>query len=283
MKLAIASGKGGTGKTTLSVALALSAGRGVHYLDCDVEEPNGRLFLNPSIDSVETVSVPVPEVDRSFCTGCGDCSDICQFNAIVSLGDYAIVFPELCHSCGGCMRVCPDEAITEVPHPIGTLTRGQAGRVSFTQGALDVGNAMSPPLIRAVTAHIKPGELSIIDCPPGTSCPMITTVRDADFVLLVTEPTPFGLHDLQIAVETVRELKLPFAVIINRVDEIDNCVENYCAQEDIEVIFRIPENRDIAEAYSRGESLISAAPGFKSELNNMLLDIEARVKSGGVE
>ncbi len=283
MKLAIASGKGGTGKTTLSVALALAVDREVQYLDCDVEEPNGKLFLHPQADSVETVSVPVPYVDRSLCSGCGDCSDICQFNAIVSQGDYAITFPELCHSCGGCTRVCPDEAITEVMHPIGSLTIGRAGQIHCVQGMLDVGVAMSTPLIRAVKEHVTQDGVSIIDSPPGTSCPMIETVRDADFVLLVTEPTPFGLHDLKIAVKTVRELDRPFAVIINRGDQTENCVDAFCEEEGVEVLLRIPENRAIARAYSRGETMLSVLPDLKSELNQVLLKIEARLGTGEIQ
>ncbi|WED23820.1 ATP-binding protein [Vibrio sp. JC009] len=277
MKIAIASGKGGTGKTTLSVALALAADREAYYFDCDVEEPNGKLFLHPKIESDETVSVQVPSVNRELCSGCGDCSEICQFNAIVSQGEYAIVFPELCHSCGGCTRVCPDDALTEIAHPVGTLSMGKTGLVHFTEGLLDVGIAMATPVIRAVKEQIPRSGLSIIDSPPGTSCSMVVTVRDADFVLLVTEPTPFGLHDLKIAVETVRELQRPFAVIINRFDEADNCVDAYCAEQGIEVMLRIPEEREVAKAYSRGETLISALPELKPELRQMLSAIELKV------
>ncbi|WP_064607616.1 ATP-binding protein [Photobacterium sp. J15] len=277
MKIAIASGKGGTGKTTVSVALALAAEQTVHYLDCDVEEPNGKLFLAPEIDSVETVSVAVPMVHRDLCSGCGDCAEICQFNAIITQGEYAIVFPELCHSCGGCTRLCPDEALTEVMHPVGTLRQGKSGRVRFTEGMIDVGIAMATPVIRAVKQKTSPNELSIIDSPPGTSCSMVTTVRDADFILLVTEPTPFGLHDLRIAVETVRELQRPFAVVINRFDQVDNCVDAYCDEQGIEVMLRIPESREVAKAYSRGEALLSAIPGLKPELQQLLSAIESRV------
>ncbi|PJC86717.1 (4Fe-4S)-binding protein [Vibrio sp. HA2012] len=280
MKLAIASGKGGTGKTTVSVALALSADKEVVYLDCDVEEPNGKLFLHPQIDVTDTVSVPVPVVNRELCNGCGDCADICEFNAIVSQGEYAIVFPELCHSCGGCMYACPENAIIEEMHPIGSLIHGRAGKVQYVEGVLNIGVAMATPLIKAVKEHVAEDGLSIIDSPPGTSCSMVTTVRDADFVLLVTEPTPFGLHDLKIAVKTVEELGRPFAVIINRFDQLDNCVDTYCQEEGIAVLLRIPENRKVAEAYSRGEPLLSALPDLEVDFRQMLSAIEDGLRAG---
>lgn len=277
MKLAIASGKGGTGKTTLAVALSLVADSDVCYLDCDVEEPNGMLFLNPEIDVIENITLPIPEVNRALCTGCGDCSDICQFNAIVTVGDYAMVFPELCISCGGCTRVCLDNAIEEIIHPIGTLTVGHAGKVDVIQGKSNIGVAMSTPIIRAVKEYKCHSGLSVLDCPPGTACPMIETVRDADFVLLVTEPTPFGLHDLHIAVETVRILHIPFAVVINRYQHAENCVSRFCQEEGIDVILHIPEKREMAQAYSRGETLLSVFPDLTVELKNTLQMIESRL------
>lgn len=280
MKLAVASGKGGTGKTTVSVALALSADKEVVYLDCDVEEPNGKLFLRPEIDTTDTVSVPVPVVNRELCNGCGDCSEICEFNSIVSQGEYAIVFPELCHSCGGCMYACPENAITEEMYPIGSLIRGYAENVRYVEGVLNIGVTMATPLIKAVKECVEQAELSIIDSPPGTSCSMVTAVRDADFVLLVTEPTPFGLHDLKIAVKTVEELERPFAVIINRFEQPDNCVDVFCQQEGIAVLLRIPESRKVAEAYSRGEPILSALPELKSDFQQMLSAIEDGLRAG---
>ncbi len=279
MKIAVASGKGGTGKTTLSVALANAVKQSVQYLDCDVEEPNGNLFLHPQVLAREVITVPIPEVNRSLCNACGECAELCQFNAIVTQGQYALVFPELCHSCGGCIKVCPENAITEIEKPIGSLTRGRSGNIEYIQGKLDIGNAMSPPLIRAVKAEEREDCLTIIDCPPGTSCPMIVTVRDADFVLLVTEPTPFGLHDLKLAVETVRELQRPFAVIINRADAGDDRVEQYCRNENINVLLRIPETRIAAEASSRGETILSVFPEMEEELRAMLAKIESIVEA----
>lgn len=278
MRIAIASGKGGTGKTTLSVALANSVQRHVQYLDCDVEEPNGDLFLRPEIETIEDITVSIPEVNISLCSGCGDCAEICQFNAIVTQGSYAMVFPELCHSCGGCSKVCPDNAITEYEQPIGSLSKAKSGKIEYIQGRLDIGKAMSPPVIRAVKNAAKSDCLTIIDCPPGTSCPMMVTVSDADFVILVTEPTAFGLHDLTLAVETVRQLQRPFAVIINRCDGGDNRVEQYCQEEGVEVLLRIPENRRAAEASSRGESILSVFPDLAEELRNVVKKIESQIQ-----
>lgn len=274
MKIAVASGKGGTGKTTLSVALALVAPQPVRLLDCDVEEPNGHIFLKLENMVTEPVTVLVPDIDEEICTACGECAKICQFNAIISFGTKAMVFTELCHSCGGCVRVCPSGAITEIPKRIGSIDFGTTGQITLIQGLLDVGHAMSTPLIRAVKGIGDHEMLTIIDCPPGTSCPMIAAVRDADFVLLVTEPTPFGLHDLKLAVETVSELGIPFGVIVNRADAGDSRVFDYCTQENIPVLLKIPENRGVAEAYSRGESILSAMPDLKGALLDVLHWIE---------
>lgn len=270
MQIAVASGKGGTGKTTLSVALALAFDSPVTLLDCDVEEPNVSIFLKPGNPSEQTVSVPVPSVDSARCSGCGKCAEICQFNAMAVAGESVLVFTELCHSCGGCVRICPEKAITEVPLPVGTIRQGQSGNIGFMEGRLKIGRAMAPPVIRAVKKSIHPELPVLIDCPPGTSCPMITAVKDSDFVILVTEPTPFGLHDLKLAVETVRLLELPFGVVINRSDAGDYRVVEYCKKENIRLLLQIPESRKIAEAYSRGESILSAAPELKQSLRNLL-------------
>lgn len=274
MKIAVASGKGGTGKTTLSVALALVAPQPVRLLDCDVEEPNGHIFLKLENMATEPVTVLVPDIDEAICTACGECAKICQFSAIISFGTKAMVFTELCHSCGGCVRVCSSGAISEIPKRIGSIDCGTVGQITMIQGLLDVGHAMSTPLIRAVKGSGNQVILTIIDCPPGTSCPMIAAVRDADFVLLVTEPTPFGLHDLTLAVETVSELGIPFGVIVNRSDAGDSRVFDYCTQENIPVLLKIPENRGVAEAYSRGESILSVMPDLKGPLLDVLHWIE---------
>lgn len=276
MQIAIASGKGGTGKTTLSVALALAWDGPIQLLDCDVEEPNASIFLSLENCSEQTVSVPVPVVDSSLCTGCGKCAAICQFNALAVAGKTVLVFAELCHSCGGCVRVCPEKAIAEVPLSVGTIRCGQSGNMAFMEGRLDIGRAMAPPIIRAVKKSVDAELPVLIDCPPGTSCPMITAVKGSDFVILVTEPTPFGLHDLTLAVETVQMLKLPFGVIVNRSDAGDNRIVEYCKKENIRLLLQIPESRKIAEAYSHGESILDASPELLSVLQKMIVSIQKK-------
>lgn len=262
MKIAIASGKGGTGKTTVAVNLAriLSRRAPVQYVDCDVEEPNGHLFLHPAITQTAPVTIPVPEVNAERCTHCGACSQLCQYHAIAALPALTMVFAELCHGCGGCMRVCPEKAISEVGRPIGVVERGMAGSVAFVHGRLNVGEAMSPPLIRVVQDYTDPHATVILDAPPGTSCPVIAAIRPCDVVLLVTEPTAFGLHDLTLAVEMVRALQRPMGVVINQADMGDDRVERYCATEAIPIWGRIPHDRRIAEAYSRGEMAVDVLP-----------------------
>jgi len=259
MIVAIASGKGGTGKTTVAVNLAAALERPVRLLDCDVEEPNCHIFLDAEIDASVSVGIPVPVVDEDACTACGECAEMCQYNAIVSLKTKPLLFPELCHGCGGCTRVCPEGAITEKEREVGVVETGRAGRVAFAQGRMNLGEPMAPPLIRAVKRHIEADAINLLDCPPGTACPMITAVRGADVVLLVTEPTPFGLHDLRLAVETVRLLGIPFGVVVNRVGVGDDRVHRYCAEEGVPILMEIPDDRRIAEAYSRGELAIGVA------------------------
>ncbi|MCU0858218.1 MAG: ATP-binding protein [Pontiellaceae bacterium] len=276
MRIAIASGKGGTGKTTLSVALAQAWNGPVQLLDCDVEAPNASIFLPLETAAEQAVTVPVPVVDSTRCTGCGKCAAICEFNALAVAGKSVLVFEELCHSCGGCVRICPEKAISEQPRKIGTLRSGQIGTVHLTEGRLDIGRSMAPPLIRTVKKSADPELPVLIDCPPGTSCPMITAVKGADFVILVTEPTPFGLHDLTLAVETVRLLNLPFGVVINRADAGDDRVTAYCEKEKIRLLLQIPESRKIAEATSRGESILSAAPELRSRFQEMIQTVQKK-------
>lgn len=266
MILAVASGKGGTGKTTLATAMAFAVPGPVRLLDCDVEEPNSHFFVRPTIERTETVARLVPSVDPFRCTGCGKCAKLCQFNALAALGSKTLVFPELCHSCGGCARICPTGAITEIPRTIGTLEIGQHGDVEFVAGRMDVGQAMSPPLIQAVKKHAMDTGLTLIDCPPGTACPFVTAVKGCDAVLLVTEPTPFGLHDLKLAVETLRELGLPFGVVVNRSNGLENLISDYCAAESIQLLLQIPENRRVAQAYSRGKLLTDVLPELRGIL-----------------
>ena len=263
MILAIASGKGGTGKTTVSVNLARVFGPDVRLLDCDVEEPNDHLFLKGTSRGEETVTIPVPQVDEYLCDGCGECGRFCEYHAIVSFGATALVFPEMCHGCGGCAKVCPKKAIRERGQRIGVVETMESGNVTLIQGRLDIGVAMSPPLIRAVKARLRKGVPAILDAPPGTSCPVIATLRGADFVVLVTEPTPFGLHDLRLAVDMVRVLRIPFGVVVNRVGIGDDRVHVFCGNECIPILLEIPDDRRIAEAYSKGELIVEALPEYR--------------------
>lgn len=263
MILAVASGKGGTGKTTVSANLAQAMGKPVLLLDCDVEEPNAHLFLRGTPLDSAPVHIPVPEVDKALCDGCNACGSFCEYNAIVSFGKAPILFPELCHGCGGCMKVCPRHAITERDRRIGVVETFQAGDVTLVHGRLDVSVAMAPPLVRAVKEKIRRDVPVILDAPPGTSCPVITTLRQVDYTLLVTEPTPFGLHDLTLAVDMVREIKVPFAVVINRVGIGDERVHEYCRAENIPILMEIPDDRRIAEAYSRGELMVDTLPEYR--------------------
>jgi MinD superfamily P-loop ATPase len=263
MILAIASGKGGTGKTTVSMNLARVFGAPLQLLDCDVEEPNAHLFLkNASFCREEIVSISVPQVDESLCDGCGECGRICEYHAIVSFGTKPLVFAEMCHGCGGCAKVCPKKAIREMDHRIGVVKTDRSENITLVQGCLDVGVAMAPPLIREVKSRLQNGTLAILDAPPGTSCPVIVTIRGADFVALVTEPTPFGLHDLALAVDMVRELGIPFGVVVNRMGIGDDRVHAFCDVQNIPVLLEIPDDRRIAEAYSRGELIVDTLPEY---------------------
>ena len=281
MVVAVASGKGGTGKTTVSAALALSAEGPVSFLDCDVEEPNAGIFLSAEKPDEQPVEVSVPAVDAEKCTGCGACASFCRFNALAMVRGKVLVFPELCHGCGGCTLVCPSQAITERGERIGVIRRGMVGSISFADGCLDVGRAMSPPLIRALKKGIRRSGLTIIDSPPGTSCPMVTAVKGADYVLLVTEPTPFGLHDLKLAVLTMRETEIPFGVIINRSDAGDNRVVRWCDEQNIRILMQIPEDRRVAEAYSRGKSILDADGAYRERFTELLRFLESASYGGG--
>jgi MinD superfamily P-loop ATPase len=267
MILSVASGKGGTGKTTIAVNLALSLEntQAVQFLDCDVEEPNAHFFLKPRFLSNQEVSIPIPEIAKEKCTYCGKCAEVCAYNAIAVLKDTVLVFPELCHGCGGCSLLCPEKAIREKGQRIGIIEFGSANTIQFIHGKLDVGQAMSPPLIREIKKHNNSTRLVIIDAPPGTSCPVIEAVKGSDFSLLVTEPTPFGLNDLKISVETLREMNIPFGIVINRAGIGDSGVEDYCQKEGIPLLMILPMDRDIAVAYSEGRPLIEAQPKYRKK------------------
>lgn len=265
MILSIASGKGGTGKTTIAVNLALSLEKThpVQFLDCDVEEPNAHFFLKPHLASNRVVSIPIPEILEEKCTYCGKCAEVCAYNALAVLKDTVLVFPELCHGCGGCSLLCPEKAIKEKGQRIGIIEFGSSNDIQFIHGKLDIGQAMSPPLIREIKKNKNLTQLVIIDAPPGTSCPVIESVKGSDFTLLVTEPTPFGLNDLKLSVETLKEMNIPFGVIINRAGVGDSGVEDYCQKEGIPLLMTLPMDRDIAVAYSEGKSIIETQPAYR--------------------
>jgi len=274
MIIAIGSGKGGTGKTTIAVNLAKSLEEKITLLDCDVEEPNAQIFIQGKKIKEEEVSVPIPWVQEELCSECAKCSHICQFNAIVSFNTIPLIFPELCHSCGGCIKICPTQALQEKEYPLGVITTYQKEHITLLEGKLNIGHPMAPPLIKRLKKNISSSILTLIDAPPGTSCPFITTVKKADFVLLVTEPTPFGLNDLQLAVETIKELQIPYGVIINKDLAESNLITDYCDQESIPVLLRIPNNQEIAKIYSQGKILIEEIPLFKQKFVDLMNEIK---------
>jgi MinD superfamily P-loop ATPase len=282
--ITVASGKGGTGKTTVAVGLALSLAESANsagplFLDCDVEEPNAALFLRPIIEECREVGQLIPEVDFGKCTYCGRCAEVCQYHATAVVGEKVLVFPELCHGCGSCTLNCPTDAIREVLHVTGTIERGQAGGIEFAQGTMNVGEPMAVPIIRQLKRWVIPSDCDgrpvILDASPGTACPVVESMRGADFVLMVTEPTPFGLHDLRLAVEVARdELGLPVGVVVNRDGVGDRGVNEYCAAEEIPILLRIPLDRRIAEAYSNGVSLLQALPEYRQRFLGLYAAIE---------
>lgn len=281
MKIAVASGKGGTGKTTVATNLArtvASLGDRAVYVDCDVEEPNGHIFLKPHIEKTREATMFYPVVDEKICTSCGLCAEICRYKAITVLADTPVVFPEMCHSCGGCTLVCPVDAITEHDRAIGTIEIGTCDEIRFIHGRLNVGETMSPPLIRQVKKLAPDGDVVIMDSPPGTSCPVIETVRDADFILLVTEPTPFGLHDLILAVDVVKKLRQPYGVVINRSDIGTDDAVKYCAKNHIPVVLSVPDDRRLAEAYSRGILAVEALPYFRKQFSALYGELKRRAE-----
>jgi len=276
MIISVASGKGGTGKTLVATSLALSLSDNyiVQLLDCDAEEPNANILLHLAINQSHRVYIPIPKVDETKCTYCGKCAEVCAYNAIAVLKSKVLVFPELCHGCGACSYLCPESAITEEGREVGVVERGESGNLELIQGKLNVGEAMAPPVIREVKTYVDPANTIIIDVPPGTSCPVVEAVEGSDFCLLVTEPTPFGLNDLSLAVDVVRKLGIPCGVVINRVGVGSKEVEKYCHREGIPILLRIPLDRNIAMLYSQGIPLIEGLPRWREEFLRLFQDIK---------
>ncbi|MFA5117408.1 MAG: ATP-binding protein [Candidatus Omnitrophota bacterium] len=278
MIISIASGKGGTGKTTIAVNLALSL-KNIQLLDCDVEEPNAHLFIKPRINDEVKAFIPVPEDDEDKCTYCGKCRQVCAYHAIAVLpGNNAhkgsvLIFPHLCHGCGACSLLCPQGAIKEVNKEIGTIEIGSKGNMQFIHGRLNIGEAMSPPLIRQVKSYVNPTRTVIIDAPPGTSCPVITAVKGSDYCVLVTEPTPFGLNDLILAVEVLRKLQISFGVVVNRSDIGDGKVEDYCRAERIPILMKLPFSREIAVSCSEGIPIVEKNASYQDKFINLYINI----------
>jgi len=285
MIVSVASGKGGTGKTTVAVNLALAIGE-VQFIDCDVEEPNAHLFLKPDLTEKMPARVMVPEIIEERCTYCGKCAEVCAFNSIAVIPPKAgiqgsvLVFSNLCHSCGACSLLCPEGAIREVRREIGVVETGQAGSIGFAHGRLNVGEAMSPPLIRQVKRHIDRTRTTIIDAPPGTSCPVINALEGSHYCLLVTEPTPFGLNDLVLAVEVLRVMKIPHGLVINRCDIGDDRAETYARENAIPVLMHIPFDRTIAEFYSRGINIVEEDRGYAEKFRTLFKDIKNHYETG---
>lgn len=277
MKVSVASGKGGTGKTTMVTNLALSLGK-VQVLDCDVEEPNSNIFLKAPLKWAEDVALRVPVIDKEKCDYCGKCSQFCQYNALAVVPGTVLVFSELCHGCGGCTLVCPKDAITETPRVIGKIEKGEIGDIRFERGLLNVGEAMAIPVLKALKRHQAEDMDVLMDAPPGTSCPVIETLNGSDYCIFLTEPTPFGLHDLKLAVDVARTLKIPFGVVINRDGVGNDGVAKYCQAENIPIILRIPNSREIARLYSDGIPFVSRMPEWKDKFLEMWENIRTAVE-----
>lgn len=276
MRVVVVSGKGGTGKTSVAVSLALCAG-GAHLLDCDVEEPNAHLLLNPERVTEEDVELFVPKINEEKCDFCGECARFCQFKALFVAGETALVFPQLCHSCGGCQIVCFREAITEEPRRIGKILQGKSGDIDLVYGELDVGEPMAVPLISAVKRKARSSGTIILDAPPGTACPLAETVGGADFCILVTEPTPFGLHDLEIAVEVVKQIGVPCGVVVNFAGTGDRGVYDFCEAKKLPILMEIPFDREIAELYSQGTPFVKEMPAWSIRFSKLVEELEALV------
>ncbi|MDD5289109.1 MAG: ATP-binding protein [Dehalococcoidales bacterium] len=276
MIISVASGKGGTGKTLVATSLAISLKdrESVQLLDCDVEEPNDHVLLQPIFTRNEAVCIPVPKIDEKKCTYCGKCVEICAYHALVVFPKNVLVFPQLCHGCGACSYLCPEKAISEEMREIGIVESGNTDSIKFAQGKLNVGEAMSTPVIRMVKSQANNSGIVIIDVSPGTSCPVVESVKNSDFCILVTEPTPFGLNDLALAVETMRELKIPCGIVLNRVGLDYSGVEEYCHKENLPILLTIPLDMEIARNYSNGITMVQGMPQWKESFLKLFEEVQ---------
>lgn len=281
MIISIASGKGGTGKTTVATNLAMCLSNKGQLLDCDVEEPNAHLFLNPVFQKKEPVIAPVPQIDLEKCTFCKKCMDICRFGALAVLKKNVITFENLCHSCGGCFEVCPENAVIEKERTLGFIEHGSVNDMEFINGRLEIGQVMVPPIIKKVRSYTDPDHVTIIDAPPGTSCPVIAAMNGADFILLVTEPTPFGLNDLKLAVETVKVLDIPYGLVINRAGMGNDDVKTYSKKENLPILMEIPFDRKIAQIYSKGHMIVDELPEYREKFEVLFQKIVQLIEKGG--
>lgn len=275
MKIAVLSGKGGTGKTTISASLAYSL-RNSQYVDCDVEEPNGNIFLKASLTEKEVVTVLNPVVNDDLCTGCGDCQQACQFNAIVVINKKVMIFDNICHSCGACKIACPTGAISEVPREIGVIEYNSSN--TFMQGKLNLNEPLTVPVILQLKRKMNKHGNVIIDSAPGASCTVVSTIEDSDYCVLVTEPTPFGLHDLKIAIDLVKQLKLPFGVVINKAMDSDKSIQIFCKEQNIDILMELPYSKEIAQNYSKGILPVQYSKHYKEEFVKLLATIKERIK-----
>lgn len=270
MKIAVLSGKGGTGKTTVSTNLS-ALNKNITLIDSDVEEPNASIFLKPIVTEEEIIFVEYPVIDSKKCTLCGKCGELCKFNAIIPAKNTVLVFKESCHSCGGCELVCPTGAITYEKREIGKVIKGKTIFDNYMEyGLLNVGELSGVNIIKTLKDNIEDKDLVIIDSPPGTSCATVAAVEDSDFAIVVTEPTPFGVSDMKMVVEMLREMKIPFGVFVNKADIGDMEVYDYCREEKIEILGEIPFDKDIATYYSKGEVFSNFMPHYKEVFENLL-------------
>lgn len=278
MKIAVLSGKGGTGKTLVSVNLAAAAERAVYY-DCDVEEPNGHLFFKPQQVVESAVTVKSPEVDGARCNGCRQCMDFCKFNAIACIQEKAVVFPDVCHPCGGCVLVCPQKAISEVKRPIGKIMRGVSEGVQVVSGMLNMGEESGVPIIRSMLKEMgeRPQEMVLIDCPPGSACVVMESILDADYCVLVAEPTVFGVHNLNMVYELVQIFHKPFGVVLNKCLDGENPAEQFCLAHGIPILGRIPFDQELGRLNSNSQIVSRISPRYRKVFTEILEQVKEAV------